>query len=458
MQEKLGAVLFTAGRYDEALEILPRAVEAYRTQRDLEAAGRVTARMGMAHRYRGTPEEGMALVQPMVEILTPHGPAPALASLHLALANLTFFTGRSQEMQEAAERAGQIARAIGDDRLLGEAEERRATALSELGHPDQALPIYQQAIPSIERGGDLLVLWRTLNNASSDCSWLARMPDAMRYMERALTIAERIGNLDNIAFVLGGLGDLLTTLGQWKEAREHLERAVALLGEERTPNAGNPLFTLGVLAMYEGKWDEAATLLNEALAVSQQTGNRHAVAERKSVVAELDILTGRPAEAVHRLEDGVVTEDASPSYQAVLARALLETGAVERASQVVMYALHRMRADESPSEGFEVLLAHGMVLTRQGLIQEAASAFNEALGNARTSSAPYAEAGILFQLGLLEQQRGDPDEARTRLDDALVIFRRLGALKDIEQVEETLHGLACTGRVRSGLPGGRHAC
>lgn len=89
LDEKLGSVLSTAGRYDEAVGPLERAMEAYREARDLEAAGRATALLGQALRRRGTPAEGLARIEPMVELLTSYGPSPTLASLQLALA-LTF--------------------------------------------------------------------------------------------------------------------------------------------------------------------------------------------------------------------------------------------------------------------------------------------------------------------------------------------------------------------------------
>ena len=40
--------------------------------------------------------------------------------------------------------------------------------------------------------------------------------------------------------------------------------------------------------------------------------------------------------------------------------------------------------------------------------------------------------------GEMHLQRGEPPQARERLEAALAIFRRLGARKDIERVEQML--------------------
>jgi tetratricopeptide (TPR) repeat protein len=82
-----------------------------------------------------------------------------------------------------------------------------------------------------------------------------------------------------------------------------------------------------------------------------------------------------------------------------------------------------------------------MILMRQGATQEAISAFDEGLEMARALGLPYVEARLLVQMGLLEE-RGNPEGARARWEEALLIFRRLGAKKDLEQTEETLRQFA----------------
>src|SRR5207245_11340733 len=116
---------------------------------------RATAGLGRAHRYRGTPEEGIALVEPMIDLLGGSGPSSALASLQIALSHLYLLVGRYREMLAAAERGGEIARAVGDARLLGEAETRRGVAHGVLGQPAEAHQVLEGALPLVAAGGDL---------------------------------------------------------------------------------------------------------------------------------------------------------------------------------------------------------------------------------------------------------------------------------------------------------------
>lgn len=438
VEEKLGGVLTLAGRYDEALKLLGRAADTYREQRDLEATGRVTARMGFTHRLRGTPEEGTALVQPMIDLLSRSGPSSALASLHITLAVLYFVTGSHEEMLSAANRATAIARAIGDERLLGEAMERQAVAYDKLGRHAEALALLERAIPLIEAGGDLFVLGRAFNNAGVACERLGRIEECKRYVELALGVVERFGSPDTIAFYLGNLASSYCTLGEWTEAHACLERATTLLGDTRSAGAGPVLQNLGFLALYQGRWEDARSWFDQALAHGERVGDPSLVHEVEAGYAELGILSGRLDEAFRRVEQSVEEGDSDFFLMTPRAWALLEIGEVERAEEVIGDAVTRARLDDRRIALPDALRVQGMVFARQERFEEAEGAYDEGLGLARSLPFPYAEARLLHQLGRLKEHCQQPEEARRHLQEALTIFRRLGAEKDIEQVERML--------------------
>lgn len=80
----------------------------------------------------------------------------------------------------------------------------------------------------------------------------------------------------------------------------------------------------------------------------------------------------------------------------------------------------RAVARERQQSGFlaDALWIQGMVLVRQA---EAERALDEGLKLAVSQPYPYAEGRILEQMG--------------RMEEALAIFQRLGAKKDIERIE-----------------------
>ena len=162
VREKLGTVLMTAGHYDAALELVEQAAETYHAAGDLERWGGALAQMG--HLYtlsdRIGYEAGVARLQPFVACLESHGASRGIAMLHAVLADLYWGTGRLREGLVAAGRAAEYARAVGDDRLLGTAEQSRASLLgSMVGHQEEALRVFEEARRAAEVAGDLETLW-----------------------------------------------------------------------------------------------------------------------------------------------------------------------------------------------------------------------------------------------------------------------------------------------------------
>jgi hypothetical protein len=84
------------------------------------------------------------------------------------------------------------------------------------------------------------------------------------------------------------------------------------------------------------------------------------------------------------------------------------------------------------------LRVQALIALRQGEAQEAEHALEEGLALARPMPYPYGEGRLLETYGLLHMQEQQAHLTRERLDEALTIFRRLGARKDIERTEQLL--------------------
>lgn len=427
LDEKLGETLFTAGRYDEAVSLLDRAVEAYQEARDLECAGRAAALLGRAHGLRGTGKAGLARVESMVELLTLSGPSAALASLHLALAQLFQLLGRYEEMLKTAEQASGIARSIGHDHFLAWAEERHGAAFTLLGQAEQARSTLQGAIPLLERVGDLSRLQIALANLAEACRIVGELEEAERRTEQALQVAERVGNPSYIAFDLMSRGEIRLFSGRWEEAREDLERAEALVGGPTSARtyAAYPPSMLGQFLLWAGDWEGAETHLERALRLAESASDWEARALVHVSLAELEIVRGQPNAAIARLEPLLGWPGISRiACASTLAWAYQESGNLERAVELASEAVKRAREQGEAIALVDAMRVEGMVRMAQGRQEAAAKVLTEALHMAHVLPYPYAEARILERLG--------------KLEEALAIFQRLGARKDIERTEGTL--------------------
>ena len=152
--------------------------------------------------------------------------------------------------------------------LLGDLEEiskRRAVAL-----------FYAGAIAHTQ--GDLL----------GSASLLVRCADAY----------QRLGEYDNVNLIRGNIGGLLTSLGEYAQARAVLEEV--LLYHQQSDHQGDLAATLGhlgELARLEGDYDAAQRYLTQSLVLWRETGNAHAITVQLNNLARVTLRQGDPSAA-----------------------------------------------------------------------------------------------------------------------------------------------------------------
>jgi tetratricopeptide (TPR) repeat protein/transcriptional regulator with XRE-family HTH domain len=442
--EKLGVVLKTMGRYDQALQMLERAAAIHCAAGDLEAEGRVMAAIGKVHFEAGTWEEGIARVRRLLAPLEAREPSPALAALYLALIPLFAPTGRYRDYLATAERASALARSLGDRWLLAESETWRGVALAEMDRQSEARPVLEGALSLAEVANHLQSRGWALAFLGQMYLADGALAQACRAREQALEAFEELGDRGDSAWGMCLLADIHVLTGTWTKARTLYEQAAALLhdlgGATRFSSA--PLVGLGILSLHEGSYEEACRYLEEGAAMAARVRHLGSLRAAKQALAEHDLLDGRPQAAFTRLQQLLKDLDLEDSGltkpMPVLAQAQLALGKLADAEGMVSAGLMRARERCTHVDLVQWLRLRAMVSIRQEQWQEAQRALDEAIALTRGMPYPYAEARLLHVYGQMHVQKQEPALARERLEAALAIFRRLGALRDAERVEQEL--------------------
>lgn len=436
---KLGTVLTAAGHHDEALAALERAAGQYRAAGDWEGEARDIALLGEVHFRRGTVPEGLARVLAALDSL-PSSAYSGAAHLHVALALL----GQRGELLAEAQRAAELARLAHHDRILATAEALVGYGLLLSHRPEEALHLYERLIPSYEAAGDIASLCLGLTRCAHAHAALGAFREAQGNLERALAAAEQINHQPLLTEVLELIGWHALVIGEWRAAEGYigrLEEIARSLGADRLPVA--LLLLRGSLALYRGEWPQATEDFEEAerVALGTQDPVWRAVQDK---LAARDLATGHPEAAVYRTErfGNDLDSDAAWGRLVDYAEAHLRVGNLERAEEIVAQALARFQSRDDRLRQTELLRVQGMLLAEQERWQEAEAAFAEAISLAHRLPYPYLEAGSLYEMGTMLARRGDVEGGSSRLDEALEIFRRLGARKDVERTELALAGLA----------------
>jgi class 3 adenylate cyclase/tetratricopeptide (TPR) repeat protein len=438
--EKLGGALHASGRYDEALAMLEKAAEFYRAGGDLEIEGRIVAQMGHVHFMRDTAEEGILRLQAALQARSESLPSSALAALYASLARLLMDVGRQSEQLDTAEKAADLARVVGDERTLLGAEATRGSALNNLGRPEEALQTLEAIISLAEAAGDLYNLVRALDNASDACFSLGDLEKCRRYRERAVEVVERRDDPQYIAASLVALSQVAFFTGDWNRAEAYLEKADAIHRSMSTSRTSHQiLFTRVWLYLAKGEMEAATRDLEEWIAAAEP-GDTWGLWIAYSLLAERDLLLGQPDAALARLEP-LLDPQAEYLDLRTLTWAYLERGDLAQAEHTIARAITKATASHDRPSIAETMRVQGMVQSRQGRWSDATQTFEDALSLARSMTMPYLEGRILYEYGRMHAARGEGEQARERLEEGLLILRRLGARPYIERTERGLREL-----------------
>jgi tetratricopeptide (TPR) repeat protein/transcriptional regulator with XRE-family HTH domain len=441
--ERMGRVLTNVGRYDDAKAALDRSTTLYRGIADVEGEVRVTVQLGSVHRATGTSDAGIGQVRALLGRLEPDGRPQDIAELSIVLDTLLYATGRYREALAAVERASELTRSMGDISALARAETGRGTELLMLGRLDEGLSVLEGAIALPHAEEDPFNLVRALDNAAAGYRTRGNFQRSLELARRSLTLGERIQSPWDTAIALSGLGATYRMLGEWAEARRHLERGVALTRTVPAPWwATYVMFELGRLYLDEGKWQDASRLVQDALDISYRSGHLEGIRAGESVMAELDLIEGRPKAARDRLEPILdrrgLEEHQVTDLLPILTAAYEASGNLETAGATIGEAIRRATSSNSSLPLATSLVVSGKLSATRGRLSNAEQEFQQAAELAHEMSHPYLEALALFEWGVILADRRDDQRARELLEPALAFFQRLGARPYIERTEASL--------------------
>ncbi len=457
--EGLGGVLRTVGRYEEALPILNEALELHKAAGNVPGERWTTAHIGRIHALRGTAKQGIEIVTTLLSRIEATSPGQGmegasqagLAALYTALANLYQETDESSQQLDAAERALELARSADDPagpRIVAEGQMWRAAALAELGDLEDARRMLEDAVPLAEASGDALTLSRSLNSLAMVYSEAGQYDKERMYMERALEVAERMGVPPRVAFMNHRLGWHLLMLGHYEESRQYLERARSMWQSLRETATGAwTSIALSYLSFLCGEEDEGERYLQEARELEQgQTFPGHVASIAHWMQLDRLLRNGRfeaAREYLASLDAQALSNDwIGGLLLPVQAWTMMETGGdLQAAEELTHQAIESAQLDRNRTVLTEALRVHGMVLARQGRIDEGLDAMQESISTARAIQQPYSQARSLEALAHVEMDAGDIHGAADHAHEAIRIYAELGAVAELERISTMLEQL-----------------
>jgi DNA-binding CsgD family transcriptional regulator/tetratricopeptide (TPR) repeat protein len=413
----------------------------------------------------------------LIESALPACPAgPLRASLLLRLATIYYH----QSGWPLAERTFRQAakEALDDPALYAHAEQELAFARLVAGDLPGASRLAQESLRSAEQAADPYLMAHSLArvavfeflqghgarldlldraealDAARSTEPLARLPRfdpslvrglvlkwSDRLDEARLTLADRYrrgidqGEEASLPFLLYHFSELECWAGNWDAAEEYAMEACRI-AEESCQHSMRPatLYSLALVRAHRGQVPQAQELANEALALSDRTGNVPARSMLLSVLGFIALSLDN-AHAAHS-HMGNLAEVASavglgePSVVKFLPdeiEALATLGELNLA-----WAFTRQLQDQGKSLGRPWALAtaarcHAYLADLDGDLEKARAACTQALSEHERLPMPFELGRTLLVKGMIERRASHPSAARAALSQALGIFDHLGA-------------------------------
>jgi len=341
------------------------------------------------------------------------------------LGDVALRLGRVDQATEVWEECLDFHRRQEDLARVGDLHRKIGAGLWHKGDREGSIEHYQKGIDLLKDGPACLELVRLYEEAASLYMHTGDNMLAIYASEKALRLAERLGEAAAASRAHGIFGRVFGRIGDSERARQNLERSVELARESDPAEAVRALLTLGYhLEVSEADYEGAGAAYREALELAEQTGDLPSKVELHAALAQL---------AAHGGDWEVVAREADASGSLAEREGL--TGK--------LCFPYMMR---------------GMLRWREGDFDEAARGLRRAAELAEQVGRSEVAFQSLYWLSASLRQRGDHADADTEIARALDLCERAGLVaQSIEAISARAVNLALAGRMDAAREAGDEA-
>lgn len=246
----------------------------------------------------GRPREARRWLGETLAELTRRRERTALRRALNLLGAAHFSLGELDAAREAFERALELGREDDDDLTVARATNNLGAIANVRGRREQALALYQLAIPAYQRLGHPLGLAQSFHNMAITVRDLGHLDRADECERRAIEFARQAGSPHLVAIAQLGRADLSLRAGDAILAEAGGRHAVRSFASLEDPiNQGDALRLVGAARLAQRRFDDAQAALTEALQLARAHGSALHEAEALRAFAELDVARGDPSSA-----------------------------------------------------------------------------------------------------------------------------------------------------------------
>jgi tetratricopeptide (TPR) repeat protein len=305
----------------------------------------------------------------LVEQSSTDGAVSARARIGIERAAIHRWQQRPKEALAEAARAEADARRSGALAPLGRALELLDWAHWMLGETKLAVHS-TEALEILEQLGDSAGMSRILNAMGGFAYWEGRWDDAISAYERSAQHCNRIGNYFQEAICHANMAELLINQNRLEEAEPLITESVRVLKASNHQALTFAETELARLLIRQGEFDEAEALLDGIEQRSQELGETMSLLIVALQRADVSMRRGDASEAMNYLaqidQNATAMAMLGPSVALVRARALAVLGRFEEAMSAVDAGLEQARSQGLLYDEAVLLAARNEITSASG--------------------------------------------------------------------------------------------
>jgi len=448
--ERLGDIKNLVGEYDAGIKYWNEAMLLWNQLYEKEKAARLHRKISnVLWTAKGELEEARKHQETALKMLESEPESVELASLYADIARLSWHTGNIDKAASWAEKALELAKKMNAFEVIAEAYLNSGLVSTSVGDKQKSLQCVERALKIALDNAYVETALRAYNNLANEVADV-EIEKGLDYWEKGFELAKKVGHIRWMSWMGTALAGMYVGTGDMNKALLLAEQSVAL--DRKTRNLSNlslSLASLGYVYQVLGEWDKTEQYYKEALAISQKLGRFQDIARSYAYNGFLHLLAKEDyAKAKECYEKACeVSEKAGAkayvvSFSRGVIAATLELGEIEKAKNLIdnldKFALE---VEDKSLIAFAHMLKAALLRTQKKW-GESIEHFEEALKEFEALNYNQRDIYFFAKLVLCEyarvylerDQEGDREKAHNLLNQALEIFQKLDAKKEIEKI------------------------
>jgi predicted ATPase/tRNA A-37 threonylcarbamoyl transferase component Bud32 len=447
--ERLGDIKKLAGEYDVCLNYWDEALLLLTKLSEKQQISSLHKKMAFVlWDTLGDVERARKHHEASLKILEAEPECVELARLYNDMAHMYWRNGEGSKALSLAEKALMIAQKLNALDAVAYSYDVMSVCFALAGDIKKAREYANRALNIALENDYLEIAVLSYHRVASDFP-LEEYQKRLGYYEKGLALAKKLGNMERQELFLRTLASEYLSMGELDKALSLGKDAVELCDKigDRT-QLPYCLHVLGRAFLRKGEWDKSEQYFTRAMEQSQKMNEFQQIAGSHYNFGLLYLDKGEYALAKESFEEAVkACKKAGDKADAILTSidlvpTLVELSEFEEAQNLIG-SLQKLaqETEEKALIGLEKAL-RAMLLRAQKKWEESIELFENAVNeleaiNLRMWEAYYFAKWVLCEYArvyLERNQEGDREKADKLLNQALEMFQKMGAKKDIEKI------------------------